>query len=195
MSRLAVFANLIAFAFLLAGCTTELQKPGFSQISFAHMQPISLNVARVEVENKYISPAKHPNVEYKFPASPAAVASNWARDRLRAVGPSGVARVIVRRASVVEVPLKRTTGVRGAFTRDQSERYDAIIDMMVELRDANGEVRVTAESTAKHSRSVSENISLIDREKVWFEMTETMMGDLNIALEEQIRLHMTEWIR
>ena len=123
------------------------------------------------------------------------MASNWGRDRLRAVGASGVARVIVRRASVVEVPLKRTTGVTGAFTRDQSERYEAVIDMMVELRDATGNVRVTAESTAKRSRSVSENISLNDREKIWFEMTESMMADLNTALENQVRIHMKEWIR
>ena len=195
MSRSPVFASLIAVVFLLAGCATEVQKPGFSQISFAHLQPISLNVARIEMENRYISPATRPNVEHEFPVSPAAVASNWGRDRLRAVGASGVARVIVRRASVVEVPLKRTTGVTGAFTRDQSERYEAVIDMMVELRDATGNVRVTVESTAKRSRSVSENISLNDREKIWFEMTESMMADLNTALENQVRIHMKEWIR
>ena len=195
MSRSPALASILAVVFLLTGCATEVQKPGFSQISFAHLQPISLNVARIEVENRYVSPATRPNVEHEFPVSPAAVASNWGRDRLRAVGQSGVARVVVRRASVVEDPLKRTTGVTGAFTRDQSERYDAIIDMMVELRDAAGNVRVTAESTAKRSRSVSENVSLIEREKIWFEMTETMMSDLNTALENQVRIHMKEWIR
>lgn len=195
MSRSPALASILAVVFLLTGCAIEVQKPGFSQISFAHLQPISLNVARIEVENRYVSPATRPNVEHEFPVSPAAVASNWGRDRLRAVGQSGVARVVVRRASVVEVPLKRTTGVTGAFTRDQSERYDAIIDMMVELRDADGNVRVTAESTAKRSRSVSENVSLIEREKIWFEMTETMMSDLNTALENQVRIHMKEWIR
>lgn len=195
MNRSPVFATFVAAVFLLAGCATDVERPGFPKISFAHLQPISLNVARIEVENRYVSPATRPNVEHEFPVSPAAAASNWGRDRLRAVGSSGVARVIVRRASVVEVPLKRTTGVKGAFTRDQSERYDAVIDMMVELRDANGKVRVTAESTAKRSRSVSENISLNDREKVWFEMTEAMMADLNTALENQVRIHMKEWIR
>lgn len=188
----AVFSAAIVF---LAGCATEVQKPGFPQISFAHLQPISLNVARVEVENRYVSPATRPNVEHEFPVSPAAAASNWGRDRLRAVGRTGTARVVVHRASVVEVPLKRSTGLKGAFTRDQSERYDAIIDMMVEVRDAQGNVRVTAESTAKRSRSVSENISLNEREKIWFEMTETMMADLNTSLENQIRIHMKEWLR
>lgn len=195
MNRSPVFATFVAAVFLLAGCATDVERPGFPKISFAHLQPISLNVARIEVENRYVSPATRPNVEHEFPVSPAATASNWGRDRLRAVGSAGVARVIVRRASVVEVPLKRTTGVKGAFTRDQSERYDAVIDMMIELRDANGNVRATAESTAKRWRSVSENISLNDREKVWFEMTEAMMADLNTALENQVRIRMKEWIR
>ena len=195
MSRKSILTSLLAAVFILSGCAAQVEKPGFSQISFAHLPPINLNVARVEVENRYVSPATRPNVEHEFPVSPAAAASNWGRDRLKAVGQSGVARVIVRRASVVEVPLKRTTGVKGAFTKDQSERYDAVIDMMVEIRDANGDLRVTAESTAKRSRSVSENISLNGREKVWFEMTEAMMGDLNASLEVQIRKHMNRWLR
>ena len=188
-------ACLAFVAIVVAGCAAEVQKPGFPQISFAHLQPISLNVARVEVENRYVSPAARPNVEHEFPVSPAAVAMNWGRDRLRAAGASGVARVVVRRASVVEVPLKRSEGVKGLFTRDQSERYDAVIDMMAEIRDEAGNVRVTVESTAKRSRTVSENISLIEREKVWFEMTEAMMSDLNMVLENQMRIHMKAWIR
>ena len=103
--------------------------------------------------------------------------------------------MVVRRASVVEVPLKRSEGLKGLFTRDQSERYDAVIDMMVEIRDESGKVRVTVESMAKRSRSVSENISLIEREKVWFTIIESMMADLNVALENQIRIHMKDWIR
>ena len=179
----------------VVGCAYDAQKPGFPQISFAHLQPISLNVARVEVENRYVPPATRPNVEHEFPVSPAASALNWGRDRLRAVGSAGVARVIVHRASGVEVPLQKSTGLKGLFTRDQSERYDAVIGMMVEVRDQAGKVRVTAESIAKRSESVSENVSLSEREKVWFRMTEAMMVDLNTSLENQVRIHMKDWIR
>ena len=189
-------ATCVVLVFLsIVGCANDAQKPGFPKISFAHLQPISLNVARVEVENRYVPPATRPNVEHEFPVSPAASALNWGRDRLRAVGSSGVARVIVRRASVVEVPLQKSTGMKGLFTRDQSERYDAVIGMMVEVRDQTGKVRVTAESIAKRSESVSENISLSEREKVWFRMTEAMMVDLNTSLENQVRVHMKDWIR
>jgi hypothetical protein len=189
------FACLILVAVVSAGCAADVQENGFPQISFAHLKPISLDVARIEVENRYVSPAARPNVEHKFPSSPAAVALNWGRDRLRAVGASGVARVVVRRASVIEVPLIRSEGLQGLFTKDQSERYDALIDVMAEIRDETGKVRVRVESRVSRSRTVPENMSLIKRETVWFEMAEAMMADLNTTLENQIRIHMKSWIR
>ncbi|PPR10321.1 MAG: hypothetical protein CFH41_01707 [Alphaproteobacteria bacterium MarineAlpha11_Bin1] len=188
-------AGLTLVAIFFAACATEAPAPGFPQVSFSHLQPILLNVERIEVENRYVSPAARPNVEHQFPSSPAVVATNWGRDRLRAVGSSGVARVIVRQASVVEVPLKKSEGLKGIFTRDQSERYDAMIDMLAEIRDENGDVRVKVESRVSRSQTVPENTSLIKRETVWFEMTEAMMKDLNKTLEKQIRIHMKSWVR
>ena len=66
---------------------------------------------------------------------------------------------------------------------------------MVEIRDHTGKVRVTVEARISRSQTVPENTSLIERETVWFEMTEAMMKDLNSTLEEQIRLHMKNWLR
>lgn len=191
--------NIFSGTFMLAaislvGCAPVEKNVAFPDISFAHLPQIKLNVARVEIENLYVSPAAHPHVEHRFPVSPAATASNWGRDRLRAAGRSGVARVVIRRASVIEQPMKRSTGLEAVFTRDQSERYEAIIDMLVEIRDANGRVRVTVESAAKRSRSVSEDISPNERSVVWFQMTERLMGDLNKSLESQIRIHMKDWV-
>ena len=188
-------AFLILVTFFVAGCAANLEESGFPQISFAHLQPISLDVARIEVENIYVSPATPPNVEHKFPASLAALAMNWALDRLNTSGSSKVVRLVVRQASVVEVPLQRSGGLKSIFTRDQSERYDGVIDISVEIRDEVGNSRATVETIVSRSQTVPENIPLNQREKVWFRMTEAMMSDLNAALEKQIRIHMKEWIR
>lgn len=186
---------VIGAALIAASCETTTQPPAFPQISYAHLPAISLDVARIEVENRYRPPATAPNVEHRFPVSLAATTLNWGQDRLRPVGAGGVARVVLRRASVVEVPLKRTKGVRGVFTTDQSERYDAVLDVMVEVLDATGSRRATVESTARRSRSVPENLSVNQRDTVWFEMTEALMADLNRSLEAQIRTHMKDWLR
>ena len=81
------------------------------------------------------------------------------------------------------------------FRRDQSERYAAVIELEAEIRDEVGNSRVTVETKVSRSQTVAENISLIERDKIWFDMTEAMMSDLNAELEKQIRIHMKKWIR
>ena len=179
-------ACLAFVAVFVAGCATDVEKPGFPQISFAHLQPITLNVARVEVENRYVSPAARPNVEHEFPVSPAAAALNWGRDRLRAAGAAGVARVIVRRASVVEVPLERTGGLKGLFVKDQAERYDGRLTLAIEVLDAAGRPRASVTATAKRSQTVEENLTLNEREAVYLGLTEALIKDLDVELERQI---------
>ncbi|MEE2662307.1 MAG: hypothetical protein VYB39_04705 [Pseudomonadota bacterium] len=188
----------VLFLLLLSisgACVGPVQQSNFPDISFAHLPPIGLNVARIEVENLYVMPATKPHMEHKLPISLAATASNWGRDRLKAVGKSGVVRVVIRRASFIEVSLKRSPGLKGVFTRDQSQRYDAVIDILIELRDASGKVRVTAESVASRSRSVSEDVSLAETEKIWFQMVEEVMFDLNKSLVRQINKHMRAWLK
>ena len=51
------------------------------------------------------------------------------------------------------------------FRRDQSERYDAVIELKAEIRDEVGNSRVTVETKVSRSQTVAENISLIEREK------------------------------
>ena len=81
------------------------------------------------------------------------------------------------------------------FRRDQSERYDAVIELKAEIHDEVGNSRVTVETKVSRSQTVAENISLIERDKIWFDMTEAMMSDLNAELEKQIRIYMKKWIR
>ena len=69
------------------------------------------------------------------------------------------------------------------------------INILVEIRDEVGNSRVTVETTVSRSQTVPENIPRVQREKVWFEMTEAIMSDLNAALEKQIRIHLKEWVR
>jgi hypothetical protein len=186
-------AALIAALFGVAACEFQVARPKYAELSFTHLPPINLDVGRIETVKEYVSPAKPPNVEHLFPVRPSAAAERWGRDRLRAVGSQGVARVIVRQASVVEVPLQVKSGVRGMLTRDQSERYDAVLEIAVEIDKGKGKSTVSASN--RRTRTVPEGITLNEREKVWFEMTEAMMRDLNAALEDAIRKSFGSYIR
>jgi hypothetical protein len=180
------FFALAVTAVLLAACQSGPGRPVYPELSYAHLAPIPLNVADVQVERVYASPGSKPNVEQLFPVRPADAAERWARDRLRPSGAEGVAVVRILNASVVEVPLPRTTGLRGAFTTDQSERYDGVLEVQIEVSSRARGQTAMVKSRAQRSRSVPEDVTLNDREKVWFELTEALMNDLNASLERQI---------
>lgn len=192
-ARVLALAAAALAAAGMAGCETTVPRSGFPELAYDHLAPLSLGVGRVDVVHEYRSPAELPNVEHLFPISPAETAERWARDRLRPVGGPGQVRATIVRASVVEVPLERRGGIRGTFTTEQSERYDAELEVRLDL-EAEG-ATASVSSRAERRRTVPENISLADREKVWFEMTEAMMNDINASLERQIRDNFGPWLR
>jgi hypothetical protein len=65
----------------------------------------------------------------------------------------------------------------------------------VEIIGPGGQQLAYVTSQATKSRSVPENITLADREKTWFRMTESMMNELNLSLERQIMEHFKPWLR
>lgn len=186
---------VIVLAGLLSGCAMKVQQPSFPPISYANLPPIKLDVARVEVANNYVSPDTRPNVEDLFPVSLANSALDWGRDRLQAVGNGGVARLVVERASVVEVPLKKTTGLQGMFTIDQSERYNGVLTVSLTIFNGSGDKQASASVTVKRSQTTSEDISINERNKIWYAMEKAMMNTLNTSLEKEIRNNLRQWVR
>ena len=194
VSRPAVIFALVIVAGL-AGCETPVPKPVFPDLTYGHLPPIGLAVARIEVVPAYVSPAKKPNVEHLFPVAPAAAAARWLRDRLQAVGGRGLVRATVLQGGVVEVPLEKTTGLKGMFTVNQSERYDAVLEVRIRIFREDGSEAAMVTSRAERSRTVAEDITPYAREKIWFVMTEALLNDLNAQLERQIRTHFTGYLR
>jgi hypothetical protein len=182
--RPAVLA--IAATLALGACTSAPPRPQARQISFANLAPISFDVARIEVVQQYQPPQVPPNVEHLTPVQPTDAIRRWANERVRAMGSNGTMRVIIKDASITETHLKPTTGVRGTFTTDQSERYDGrlSVDLVVEVpsRQFQGYTGATVSRTI----SVPENVSLQGREDAWHSLVERMMADLNAKLEEGI---------
>ncbi len=195
-SAIAVLASsLIAGGVLTACQNAPPPRPRYADITFSQYPPINLDVAQIEVVNDYTPPLRPPNVEHLFPVSIAATAERWGHERLRAVGSFGTARVIIRDASAVATNLPRTRGVTGMFTNDQAVRYDGQVEMAVEILDSRGLRQAVVEAGAKRSRTAPEDISLNDRDHMFYEMTEDLMRDINGSLEKNMRSFMAKYIR
>ncbi len=182
---------LVAFigVFLLSGCLqTAVPTQQLPEITFQHLKALPLNVAKIEMvdETAQAVTASGKHVEQRFPTSPKRAVSNWVRDRLKAYGTTGLARITLKEASAVEEKLTKKTGLTGFFTDDQSERYTTRVNVRLDLFDDNGNLRKTASAQASRHSSVAEDYSLLQREKVWFDLVEKMMVDFDKVMVEQI---------
>lgn len=179
---------IVLLGLALVGCATSPPpRQSLDRISYSERPPIRLDVREIEIERAYQPPNAAPNVDHLFPVPPAAGAQLWAVDRLNAAGPQRRARFIVREASVVEVPLERSGGLTGAFTIEQSERYDArlVAELQILADDGRMEGSVTVE--VEHSRTVPENLSLNERERTWHTMTRTLLDEMDRRLDATIK--------
>lgn len=193
LRSLVCAALLLAFA--VAGCASAPTAPTHPEIRFSGKPAILLDVARVDIVEAYRPPLKPPNVEHLFPVRPSHAAVQWARDRLRAGGTAGRAEAVIRDASATETALRRIGGVRGAFTADQAERYDAAITISVRILDSLGKELAHASATARYSRTVAEDVTLNERERVWHRMTTAMMQALDKALEGEMKKSLAAYLK
>jgi hypothetical protein len=192
-SWVAVWAVL---TMALAACQSTPQPVRFPDLTYGHLGAMRLDVDRIEIASEYQAPMRAPNVDHVFPTPPERAMRRWAQDRLAAAGSNTgrYARFVITDAKVTETDLPRSTGLTGAFTTDQSQRYDLSMSAAIEIREERGNYRVGyATASTSRSRTVAEDITVNEREKVWFEMLEQAMNELNAELERQIRANMARF--
>lgn len=180
----------------LAACASPPPRPRFPELTYGHLGQFTLDVERVDIISEYKGNLGAPNVEHMFPTTPETTLRRWAQDRISASGkPGRYARFVIQDAKVTETELPRTQGVRGAFTTDQAQRYDGALSAVLEIREDRGNFRAgTASAWASRARTVPEGITINDREKVWFELLESMMNDLNAEMDRQIKANLAQFV-
>src|SRR5258708_6106161 len=136
-----------------------------------------------------------PNDERLLRTAAGAAMGNWARDRLLATGTMRRARVRIVDASVKEIQLPRTKGLTGAFTTDQAQRYDATVEMSIDLLNNSGFPERTTSAKAARSQSDAEGTTPNQRDEAWYAMTKDLMAELDRELERQMRAHFTFYIQ
>lgn len=185
---------LVAALLVVAGCVDAPPVPEFALITFADKPKIVLAVGTVEVVDNYLPPGRRPNVEHEFPVRPAAMLASWAADRLAPSGGAATVRFIINDASAIETPLETVKGLKGLFKDQQAHRYDLAVEVRVEITEG-GFVRGFAEARAESSRTASESISLNDRERMYYEMTQAAGQAIDAELEKNIRQYLAAYLR
>jgi len=164
------------------------------EISFANLRPFNLDVGQLEIVSEYVSPGRSPNVEHLMPVSPEGAAQRWAQDRLKPMGRSGFARVVIKDARVIEVPLAVDKGFTGAFKKEQEMRYDARLDVAVQILDARHMVVGEAVAAATRSRTVPEGMTLNERDRILYDISESLAKDIDQQMNQLIPNYFGRWL-
>ena len=188
MIRRLVTSAAVALAGLvsLTACSSE-PVPVFPEITYTHLPPIELNVSSIDIVNQFQPTFREPHVEHMMPVPQDQAAVDWARDRFKAAGDNGyLARIYIVDAPVVETQLPVKEGFSGMFSKEPAQRYNAHLEVRIEIRDDFRRVLGEATATVDRQREVLEDISLADREQAWFLMVESQIRDLNRRMEQEI---------
>ncbi|MGB1547384.1 MAG: hypothetical protein ACPHIA_02465 [Alphaproteobacteria bacterium] len=186
---------VVCFGLFLSACATPPPSDRQPELTFSHLPPIRLGVDRIEIVYAYTPPMRAPNVEHRLPTSPMDAAKRWAEERLQAaVGPA-IARFTIRDARVIEEKLPTTGGFMGYFTVEQGARYDATLDVLIEIFDGKGGRLAFAEAKAHYDQTIPEDASVNERENYWFKLTENLMKSFDQQMETAIRSHLGGFLR
>lgn len=161
---------------LLAGCGRwqRADRPAIAiePLTYDHLTKLRLNVALVDVEER-LPPPPPGDVSAKAPTSPVNALRRMAQDRLLALGGSGRAAFIVKRAALLES--------RGG--------YDGIIDVELAIFDQEG-TRVAFAEARVARRHASDG----PPRETLYDMTRQMMDAMNVELEFQARRNLRAWL-
>jgi len=165
------------------------------EISFANLRPFQLDVGQLEIVSEFVAPGRSPHIEHLMPVSPEGAVQRWAQDRLKPVGKSGAARVVIKDAKVVEVPLAIDKGLTGTFKKEQETRYDAALNVAVQILDARGMVQAETVAQATRSKTVAEGITLNERDRVLYDISESLVKDIDQQMAQLIQSYLGRWVR
>ena len=186
--RRCVLAGLVAL--VLAACQTPPPAQRLPDLTYGHLDRLNLDAAALEVVSEYRSPLKAPNVEHLFPTPPQTALERWVADRLEAAGRQGIARFVIKDAQATATPLAIDKGFAGAFKQEQSVRYEASVEALLEIVDERGFRKGFASARVSRTRTLGEDATLNERDKAWFDLTEAVMRDFNAEMEKNIRQYL-----
>ena len=142
---------------------------------YDHLTPIRLDVARIDVDERFI-PAPG-GLDAQSPVRPADALRGMARDRLLPGGTSGRAVFVIDEASIV--------GAQGGLNGTMAVRLDVLT--------ADGTRAGFAEARVSRRRVGTERGESL--RAVRYEMTRQMMDDMNVEFEFQVRRALRDWMQ
>jgi hypothetical protein len=158
----------------IAACGGDDEDLVFQPLRYSDLPPIQVKVASIAIEQRFIPAGVPPDVSNLDPAPPAEALKAMGRDRLQAFGTAGKAVFDVLDASLT----REGDVVTGSF----AVSLTILDDTGTQLGFAEAHVR------SRHTGEIR------DIRPVLYDLTKSMMHDMNIEFEYQIRHNLKPWL-
>lgn len=146
----------------------------FPPLRYGYLPPIKLNVEHVEMAEGFVSPSGDEEIIGTSPVNPVETLFATARDRLKPVGPGGVAMFRIVTTSIIR----------------HRDTLNGVLAVRLDVHDAENTNSGYAEArvTANHSGPIPDPRAAV------YEMLKSMMDDMNVELEYQLRNKLRSWV-
>jgi hypothetical protein len=158
----------------LAACADSAPPRSYPPLRYSYLPPLRLNVASVDIEQRYVASGEAPDVSQSDPVRPVDALRAMGEDRLKAFGGAGRANLVINNASLTQ----SGDAITGAFA------------VQLEVFGADGAKAGFAEAQVTRTRSGETD----DLPAVLYDLTKEMMDAMNVELEYQVRHSLAAWL-
>lgn len=184
--------RLLLMAFLslgVAGCTSNPSPEGkpLPQLTFDHVQPLMVDVASINIDNRYQPGYDMEDVSESFPTPPDMAIQNYTERRLQPAGNTGVLNVVIKDAHVYQSQVKPEGAVNRWFGMNDSDLYDILIKVSMFALNDSGERSPTVNMEFKSEMKIPEHYSIAEREAKQLEFLEELMKKVDQSYTKSLR--------
>jgi hypothetical protein len=159
---------------LLAGCGGGAEERSYPPLRYDYLTPLRLNVAAIQIEQRFVPSGVPPDVTQDDPMPPARALRAMAEDRLQSLGSADRAVFIIQDASLV----RRRDTLSG--------------NLSVELDIYNTPTTRVAFAQASVTGTYTGDLDNLSARL--YDMTKSMMDRMNVEFEYQVRRALGPWL-
>ena len=189
INRLALMCVALGSVLFLAACSTPTPPPKVNlEITFQHLPPVQLDVARIDVVDAYNIGGSAPRIEHLYGETPASLARRWVAERITPAGRQGLATLIIEEASVTEEKLQPRSGFEGLFNDDRDVKFVGKLSRL-EFREIDGMATrsFVAKADAYADRVLLESATLNERDTAYYRILESLAKNFDETMLAEIR--------
>lgn len=160
--------------FVLAGCGGPKARTDFPPLRYNFLPPIQLNVASIEIQQRFYPSGIAPDVTPLAPVHPVEALRSMAADRLQALGTSGQA----------------VFGINNASLTRQADLITCAMAVVLEIYPSPGIRSGFAQATVSRHHTGS----IDDLRGMLYDITKDTMDAMNVEFEYQVRRNLGAWL-